>query len=177
MLCYRTGVNYVCQYMSCVFLAIHYSMSKLSISTVPSLLTQGKGKGTYGSYVHRGYTRLYKFIRTVSWERSWLSNTHFMWPCVPGEIKYGSQNSQEITDIIHRSYRQEFFCFSFSPNASLMWPLRPHFVRSSTGLNHMISSDTEINKSTVNHKAQKVKWNVIFCGHTQKSMTTSSYLC
>lgn len=36
----------VCQCMSCVFVALNYSMSKSSISTVPSLLTQGKGKGT-----------------------------------------------------------------------------------------------------------------------------------
>lgn len=35
-----------------------------------------------------------------------------------------------------------FFPLIFSPNASLMWPLRPHLVFSSTGLNHKISSDT-----------------------------------
>lgn len=96
----HTGVKYVRQYTSCVFFALHYSMSKPSISTVPSLLTQGKGRGTCGSYVHRGYTRLYKFIRIVSWERSWLSNTHFMWPCVPVEI-----NMVVTGDNLHNSHK------------------------------------------------------------------------
>lgn len=44
----HTSVNYVSRQMIHVFLAL-YSMSKSSSSTLPSLLNQGKGKGTYGS--------------------------------------------------------------------------------------------------------------------------------
>lgn len=118
MCCDHTSVNYVSRYMIRVFLAL-YSMSKSSSSTLHSLLNQGKGKGTYGSKVQCGYTLLYKFIRTVSWERSWLSNTHFMWPCVPGKIKHGSQTSQ-TTDINYSMYRY-MFGFQILPHLKPLW--------------------------------------------------------
>ena len=41
------------------------------------------GGAITGSYVHFGYTRLYRFISTVSMDVNWWSNTHFMCPCVP----------------------------------------------------------------------------------------------
>lgn len=64
------------------------------------------------------------------------------------------------------------FCFiMFSPKASLMWPLRPHFVRSSTGLNHIMSSDTE---------RKKAQWSLLpgQARDTENSWNkTSSHLC
>lgn len=58
------------------------------------------------------------------------------------------------------------FKFS-SPKASLMWPLQPHLVRSSTGLNHKISSETERKKNTSQFRTVGGTWDKII----------SSYLC
>lgn len=64
------------------------------------------------------------------------------------KITCGSQN-QEVRKLFVGT--EVFFCQRFnilSPKASLMWPLRPHFVLSSTGLNHMISSDVKKKQKT-----------------------------
>lgn len=66
------------------------------------------------------------------------------------KMKNISQNSQEIKDTTAKGCKFKFSLDIFSPNASLMWPLRPHFVRSSTGLNQTISSDAETNHSKEN---------------------------
>ena len=60
----------------------------------------------------------------VSWALRGPSNTHFMCPCVPERGIY------KVVGVASPD----------SPSGSLMCPLRPYLVCSSTGLNHAISS-------------------------------------
>lgn len=73
-------ISYICCDICSFLICEDYSMSESSITALLSVWNQGRGTGTYGSYVHGGYTLLYKFISTVSCERSWLSKTHFICP-------------------------------------------------------------------------------------------------
>lgn len=112
---------------------------------------------------------------TVSWERSWLSNTHFMWPWVPEKHKIWfywlvQYHSNKFTAYASGGDSYIVFFYNFSPKASLMWPLRPHFDRSSTGLNHIISSVTERNKEQVECELKTICWGkfkVLFCGRVR----------
>lgn len=70
------------------------------------------------------------------------------------------------------------FCFRiFSPKASLIWPLRPHLVRSSTGLNHMISSVRETKRTIKCELKSQASHTVIFCIQSKERMRIFSHPC
>lgn len=86
-----------------------------------------------------------------------LSCTNSSWQCLGSAAGYQTHTSCDrvslkkwnVSELILKKplFKEVGESLVFSPKASLMWPLRPHFVRSSTGLNHMISSVTEKEKT------------------------------